>query len=105
MKQEQNELKHEQQLQNEEIQKTYSPFRDTLKQLSKNRFALVGLFIIIFFILLGIFAPLLTSYGYEEQVLTDRLLPQSAEHWFGTDVVSRDIFYHIVYVARYSLHL
>ncbi|HLS23798.1 MAG TPA: ABC transporter permease [Pseudogracilibacillus sp.] len=105
MKQEQNELKHEQQLQNEEIQKTYSPFRDTLKQLSKNRFALVGLFIIIFFILLGIFAPLLTSYGYEEQVLTDRLLPPSAEHWFGTDDVGRDIFSRIVYGARLSLQV
>src|SRR5690625_3799189 len=105
MKQEQNELKHEQQLQNEEIQKTYSPFRDTLKQLSKNRFALVGLFIIIFFILLGIFAPLLTSYGYEEQVLTDRLLPPSAEHWFGTDDLGRDIFSRIVYGARLSLQV
>src|SRR5690625_4069027 len=105
MKQEQNELKHEQQLQNEEIQKTYSPFRDTLKQLSKNRFALVGFFIIIFFILLGIFAPLLTSYGYEEQVLTDRLLPPSAEHWFGTDDVGRDIFSRIVYGARLSLQV
>jgi len=105
MKQEQNELKHEQQLQNEEIQKMYSPFRDTLKQLSKNRFALVGLFIIIFFILLGIFAPLLTSYGYEEQVLTDRLLPPSAEHWFGTDDVGRDIFSRIVYGARLSLQV
>ena len=105
MKQEQNELKYEQQLQNEEIQKTYSPFRDTLKQLSKNRFALVGLFIIIFFILLGIFAPLLTSYGYEEQVLTDRLLPPSAEHWFGTDDVGRDIFSRIVYGARLSLQV
>lgn len=80
-----------------------SPWKDTLRQLGKNRFALVGLGIVVFFILMAIFAPLFTPYTYDEQSLVDRLQPPSAEHWFGTDDVGRDIFTRIAYGARLSL--
>lgn len=95
----------QQKFQDEAEEEIVSPFRDGLRQLRKNRFALAGMFIIIFFILLGIFAPLLTSYGYADQVLTDRLLPPSADHWLGTDDVGRDIFSRIAYGARLSLQV
>ncbi|RYG73739.1 ABC transporter permease [Lentibacillus lipolyticus] len=93
-----------QQLESEEMEET-SPWKDTIKQLRKNRFAVVGVVIILFFILLGLFAPLLTPYSYEEQALVDRLQPPSAEHWFGTDDVGRDIFTRIAYGARLSLQV
>lgn len=80
-----------------------SPWRDTIKQLRKNQFAIIGLTIIIFFILLSLFAPLITSYGYAEQILVNRLQAPSADHWFGTDDVGRDIFTRIVYGARISI--
>lgn len=82
-----------------------SPWKQTFIQLRKNRFAMIGFAIILFFVLLGLFAPLLTSYGYEDQVLVDRLKPPSAEHWFGTDDVGRDIFTRIAYGARISLQV
>lgn len=82
-----------------------SPLRDTWRQLRKNNFALIGFSIIILFVLLGLFAPLLTPYGYEDQVLADRLKPPSAAHWLGTDDVGRDIFTRIAFGARISLQV
>lgn len=92
-------------LQMEEEIRATSPWKDTVRQLRKNKFALIGFIIIITFILAGLFAPLLTPYGYEQQVLQDRLKPPSAEHWLGTDDVGRDIFTRIVYGARISLQV
>lgn len=83
----------------------HSPIRDFFKQIRKNRFAMIGLAIITFFILLALFAPLLTPYDYKEQVLSDRLLPPSAEHYFGTDNLGRDIFTRIAYGSRLSLQI
>lgn len=92
-------------LQMEEEIRATSPWKDTVRQLRKNKFALIGFIIIITFILVGLFAPLLTPYGYEQQVLQDRLKPPSAEHWLGTDDVGRDIFTRIAYGARISLQV
>ncbi|MEC5425371.1 ABC transporter permease [Virgibacillus sp. C22-A2] len=100
----QNPAKRGQQFDTEEI-KAISPWRDTLKQLRKNRFAIAGLFIIIFFILVGLFAPLLSPYTYQEQDLINRLNPPSAEHWLGTDHLGRDILTRIAYGARVSLQV
>src|SRR5699024_2612323 len=73
-----------------DIPEPNSPIKDAFHQLRKNRLAVFGFFIIIFFILLGLFAPLISPYDYKEQVLSDRLLPPSSEHWFGTDDLGRD---------------
>ncbi|WP_164219575.1 nickel transporter permease [Virgibacillus sp. YIM 98842] len=99
-----NPAKADSQIDTEEIE-AISPWKDSLKQLRKNRFALVGLIIILFFIILGIVAPLLTSYTYEEQDLVNRLQPPSSEHWMGTDDLGRDIFTRVAYGARVSLQV
>ncbi|WP_449355505.1 nickel transporter permease [Virgibacillus natechei] len=99
-----NPTKSNQQFDIEEME-AISPWKDTLKHLRKNRFAFAGLIIIIFFILLGLFAPILTSHGFEDQDLVNRLQPPSAEHWLGTDDLGRDIFTRIAYGARVSLQV
>ncbi|MBP2078086.1 nickel transporter permease [Oceanobacillus polygoni] len=82
-----------------------SPWKDTIRRLRKNRFAIIGFVIIVFFILLGLIAPLLTSYTVAEQQLVNRLQPPSEEHWLGTDHLGRDIFTRIAYGARVSLQV
>src|SRR5690625_1620969 len=82
-----------------------SPLKDTLNELRKNQFAVAGAGIILFFILIGLFAPLFTSIGYADQELVNRLQPPSAENWLGTDDVGRDIFTRIAYGARLSLQV
>lgn len=94
----------DQHMQRDFIEET-SPWKDAFKQLRKNRFAMAGCFIIAFFILLGLFAPLISSYSYDHQVLADRLQPPSKEHWFGTDDLGRDIFTRIAHGARISLQV
>ncbi|MUK89333.1 ABC transporter permease subunit [Ornithinibacillus sp. L9] len=85
--------------------KVISPWRDSFRQLRKNRFALFGFGIIVFFILLGLLAPLLTSYSYDATDPVNRLQPPSAENWLGTDDIGRDIFTRIAYGARVSLQV
>jgi peptide/nickel transport system permease protein len=64
---------------------------------------MVGLFIIVFFVFIAVFAPLLTTYDYKEPNLMNRLQPPSSEHWFGTDDLGRDLFTRVLYGARISL--
>src|SRR5699024_10773029 len=60
-------------------------------------------FIVLFFILLAIFGPLIAKEGINEQVMADRLQPPSAEHWLGTDDFGRDILSRIIHGAKISL--
>jgi peptide/nickel transport system permease protein len=48
-------------------------------------------------------APLLSSYDYKEQNISQRLQAPSAAHVFGTDELGRDLFCRMVYGARVSI--
>lgn len=90
-------------LKDREEMKVTSPWKDTFRELRKNRLAIVGFSVIVFFTLIAIFAPLFTSYTFSEQNLANRLQPPSGEYWLGTDHLGRDIFTRLVYGARVSL--
>ncbi len=69
-----------------------------------NPAALAGLFIVAVLILMAVFAPLLAGgISPIEQNLASRLAPPSAEHWFGTDELGRDIYARTLYGARVTL--
>lgn len=84
-------------------EKVISPWGEAWAAFKRNRLAMVGLGIVLFFILLALLAPVIAPYGFKEVNLTDRLKPPSAEHWFGTDDFGRDILSRILYGARISL--
>lgn len=84
-------------------EKLIPPWKEAWLSFCKNRLALIGLGIVIFFIILAIIAPVIAPYSFKEQDLTKRLLAPSSEHWFGTDDFGRDIFSRVVYGARISL--
>ncbi|MBT7648434.1 MAG: ABC transporter permease [Rhodospirillaceae bacterium] len=73
--------------------------------LSANPIAMIGLFIVVSLILMAGFAPWLTGGDGIVQELQDRLLPPSAEHWFGTDQLGRDIFDRIIWGSRITLYI
>ncbi|WP_413788957.1 ABC transporter permease [Psychrobacillus mangrovi] len=80
------------------------PWRDAWRSFSKNKVALVGAVIVLFFVFLAVFGPWLAPQGINEQSIKDhRLLPPSSEFWFGTDDFGRDIFSRIIHGARISL--
>lgn len=70
-----------------------------------NPIAVIGLVIITTLVLVATFAPLLTQADGTEQYLADRLLAPSAEHWFGTDELGRDIYERIVWGSRITLYI
>ena len=86
-----------------QLEKTTGPWREAWVGFRKSKVALVGAVIVIFFILLALFGPLVTKEGINEQSLTERLQPPSSEYWFGTDDFGRDIFSRIIHGARISL--
>lgn len=84
-------------------QKTVGPWKEAWREFRKNKIAVVGMIIVLFFIVLAIFAPFIAREGLNDQMMADRLQPPSAEYWLGTDDFGRDIFSRIVYGARISL--
>lgn len=61
-----------------------------------------GLLVIILYILVALFAPVLAPYG-ETQVVGDGFAPWSGEFLLGTDNLGRDMFSRLVYGARNTL--
>lgn len=74
-------------------------------QLRKNKGAIMGLALLVVIIVVALGSPYF--FDYETQVIAnnikERMQPPSAEHWFGTDDMGRDIFARVCYGARYSL--
>ncbi|MFB5673851.1 ABC transporter permease [Paenibacillus terreus] len=80
-----------------------SPFKQFRLRLFSNRLALLGLVLILVLGALAVFGPLLTEHSYAEQTLLNGNQKPSAEHWFGTDELGRDVFARIIFGARISL--
>ena len=72
----------------------------------KNRVGLIGLGMLVFILLLAIFAPLIAPYDSSSTSsagLSDIYNPPSAQHWFGTDDAGQDVFSNFIFGARISL--
>lgn len=76
---------------------------DAWMRLRKNKLAMFGLVFLILMMLLCLFAPLITPYGYEEQNLRLGAIGPSVSHWLGTDTFGRDLLTRILYGGRVSL--
>jgi peptide/nickel transport system permease protein len=76
----------------------------------RHRFALVGLGALVFMVAIAIAAPL-APYGPNEidrtitepAYMSHGFAPPSAQHWFGTDELNRDLFSRILWAGRISL--
>jgi peptide/nickel transport system permease protein len=74
-----------------------------LRQLLRNRKAAFGLLVLTVFVLMAIFAPLLTKHN--PTLILDAMpdQPPSPADWFGSNHQGQDIFAQVVYGARASL--
>jgi peptide/nickel transport system permease protein len=70
-----------------------------------NRLAYIGIALAAIFIAAAIFAPFVATHDVTAQDLDIRYAAPSAEHWFGTDALGRDVFSRVVYGARISLEV
>ncbi|MGD2178586.1 MAG: ABC transporter permease [Anaerolineae bacterium] len=69
----------------------------------ESKVALVGLVIVLFWIFVAIFAPLLTPYSPTEQDYTAQNEGPSRAHPLGTDSLGRDLWARLIYGARVVL--
>ena len=84
--------------------KRNSQLPEIWRRYKKNKAAMVGLVILIFIILIAVFADVIVPYEKcIEQVGAERLQGPSAAHWFGTDDLGRDLFARVIHGSRYSL--
>ena len=79
--------------------------QDTISKFTKNKLAIFGLIFILIIVVLAIFVPMFSKFGYETQNLANRNDMPSLTHWLGTDKLGRDIFVRIMYGARVSLSI
>ena len=79
--------------------------RQFYRELLRQKSAVIGASILIFFIITAIFAPLIATHDPRDADVTVRLQGWSQDHYFGTDKVGRDIFSRIVYGSRISIKI
>jgi len=80
-----------------------SPSRRALRRLLKRKGAVIGLIVVATFILLALFAPFVAPYDPIATSWTLVRKAPSAQHWFGTDELGRDVLARVIYGARASL--
>jgi peptide/nickel transport system permease protein len=70
-----------------------------------NRLTYIGIANALLFIIVAIFASVIATQEVTAQNLAMRYAAPSAEHWFGTDALGRDVFSRVVYGTRISLEV
>jgi peptide/nickel transport system permease protein len=73
------------------------------QRLRRQPLALIGMVLLTIFIVMALFAPLLSPYDPAAIDLGNRLAAPGHSHWFGTDELGRDIFSRTLFGARLSL--
>ncbi len=85
--------------------KSRSLAEETWRRLLKNRGAVIGMCFLVLLVVVAVASGFI--YDYDTDIIqlnmAEALKPPSAEHWFGTDSLGRDIFARVLYGARYSL--
>ncbi|KZX92028.1 MULTISPECIES: ABC transporter permease [unclassified Sulfitobacter] len=76
-----------------------------VKRLLSDRAAALGAAIILALVVIAILAPWIAPYPDDVYTfhLSDRLLPPSSEHLFGTDRMGSDVFSRILFGARITI--
>jgi peptide/nickel transport system permease protein len=88
-----------------EAPESVSLWSDVWRRFIANRLALMGLAFIVFLILVAIFADFIAPYSITERDSNAFRAGPSSDHWFGTDIIGRDVFSRVVYGSRVSLRI
>ncbi len=87
-----------------ELPREPGPWAESWYNLKKNKGAMTGLGIIVLFVLIAIFAPLIAPHDPLVQVMELRKTPPFTNGYiFGTDDLGRDMLSRIIYGSRISM--
>jgi peptide/nickel transport system permease protein len=76
---------------------------NTVRRFLRNRRAVFGAILLVIFVLLALFAPVIAPFEPDQQFLADRLTPPGATYPMGTDGLGRDIFTRTLYASQISI--
>ncbi|MGO2750620.1 MAG: ABC transporter permease [Pseudoclavibacter sp.] len=80
----------------ERQQASRRPLRDVLRALLMQPAGAIGSAIIVIFVALAVFAPLIVPYSPLATDTANVLTPPSAAHWLGTDEIGRDVLSRLI---------
>lgn len=91
--------------------KPESQFQVVLRRFLRHRMAVVSVFIIVFLLLVSIFAPVITTFPRDLIDISSSARPAAPGvmdsagqiHWLGIDNLGRDLFTRVLYAGRISL--
>ncbi len=83
--------------------KKNSEFLRVMRQMSKNKAAVLGMIIFVIEVIVAILAPLIAPYDYTAMDMMNCFATPSLAHPFGCDDMGRDIFSRVLIGARYSI--
>jgi len=86
-----------------QIEQGTSLWRDAWFRLRKNKLAVASVIILVIMMLLAAIVPMISPYGIEVQDLELGPTSPSASHWFGTDLLGRDVLTRVMDGGRISL--
>jgi len=82
------------------VSPTWLRFNDAFR---RHPTALVGGVVLLLMVLVALLAPWLANADPLALAPVKRLRPPSAEYWFGTDMMGRDVYSRVIYGTRVSL--
>lgn len=80
-------------------------WKDAWRRFRKNKLALFGIVVIFLLGFMSLFGGPISGHNYYSNDLINSNQAPSAEHWFGTDNLGRDVFSRTWYGAKISLFI
>lgn len=85
--------------------KSLTYWADVWRRFRSNKMALFGLLLLILVVLLLFVGPTISGQDYQFIDASQKNLLPSAEHWFGTDDMGRDLFTRVCVGGRISIYI
>lgn len=87
------------------VRPSLSYWQDAWMRLRKNRVASLGLAILLFYVVMAVAVPMISDTDYRSIDEENIDSPPTAERWFGTDTLGRDMWTRVWAGARVSLSI
>jgi peptide/nickel transport system permease protein len=78
-------------------------FGDVRRRFLRNKLALIGLVMVAIVFFAAAFASVISPHPPKAQDLTKTLQSPSADHWFGTDELGRDVLSRVIHGSRIAV--
>lgn len=80
-------------------------WQNTWAQILRRPVAVISLLILLTVLAMALFGEQIAPYGVNETDTSRMLQPPSAEHWFGTDNIGRDILSRVIVASSVSVRV